>query len=73
MTEDITGFHDHSLASIGVFEVFNNSVFCSMEWLDPHFRFSSVDYGRHKHLTLYSHFKNVLDEAGFDPTKVGKE
>ena len=87
--EDITGFHDHSLATIGKklksiavdvidklktrFEDFNNSGFCSMKWLDAQFWLPSVDYGRDQHLTLYSHFKVVLDEAGYDPTKVEKE
>ena len=87
--EDITGFHDHSLATIGKklksiavdvidklktrFEDFNNSVFCSMKWLDPQFWLPSVDYGRDQHLTLYSHFKVVLDEAGYEPTKVEKD
>ena len=60
--KDITGFHDHSLVTVGKklksisvdvieklkthFEDFNNSAFCSMKWLDPQFWLPSMDYGR---------------------------
>ena len=64
-----------SLISIlkACFKDFSNSVFTSMQCLDPQFWNPSINYGIEEILSLCAHFKVPLEESGFDVSKVVKK
>ena len=89
VVDKITGFSHQSIITIGRklkaiaaslisilnirFEVFNNSVFSSMQWLDPQFWNPLTDYGIEQILPVCAHFKVPLEESGLDVSKIEKE